>query len=261
VNPLETRTRALRDGGRKILAPYVTGAVTADWTDHLRAAVDAGADVVEIGLPFSDPMLDGPTVQRASDRALARGATVDGILAELARLDLGVPLSAMTYANLVFRRGMQRFCGALRDAGVSGLIVPDVPLDEVEQLSAAAAAEGVDLVLLASPSTGAQRRREIAKRSRGFVYAVSVMATTGEQQQALPESAGQLARSLQEATDLPVLLGFGVSSAAGAAAAAARADGVIVGSTLMRRVLDGASPADIGVCLAEMRTALDTGGD
>ncbi len=257
MNPLEEHTRRLRDGGRKILAPYVTGAITGDWTDLLRAAVDAGADVIEVGLPFSDPMLDGPTIQRASDRALARGATVDGILADLARLDLSVPLVAMTYANLVFRRGAQRFCGDLRAAGVRGLIVPDVPIDEVDQLSAAAAAEGVDLVLLASPSTTADRRREIAKRSRGFVYAVSVMAPTGEQQE-IPASAGELARSLRAATDLPVLLGFGVSSAAAAAAAAGPADGVIVGSALMRGVLDGATPADVGATLAEMRTALDS---
>lgn len=257
MNPLEEHTRRLRDGGRKILAPYVTGAITGDWTDLLRAAADAGADVIEVGLPFSDPMLDGPTIQRASDRALARGATVDGILGDLARLDLAVPLVAMTYANLVFRRGPQQFCAHLRAAGVRGLIVPDAPVDEAGRLSTAAAAEGVDLVLLASPSTSADRRREIAGRSRGFVYAVSVMAPTGEQR-ALPESAGELSRSLREAADLPVLLGFGVSSAGAAAAAAAQADGVIVGSALMRGVLDGASPADVGATLAEMRTALDS---
>jgi tryptophan synthase alpha chain len=260
VNPLEAHTRRLRDGGRKILAPYVTGAITPDWTDLLHAAAEAGSDVIEIGLPFSDPMLDGPVIQRASDRALARGATVDGILGDLSGLGLSVPLVAMTYANPVFRRGAQRFCGDLRAAGVRGLIVPDVPIDEVEPLGAAAAAEGVDLVLLASPSTTAERRREIAKRSRGFVYAVSVMAPTGEQR-SIPDSAGDLARSLREATDLPVLLGFGVSSAAAAATAAGHADGVIVASTLMRGVLDGASPADFRARLAEMRTALDAGDD
>lgn len=256
MNPLEAHTRRLRDGGRKILAPYVTGAVTPGWTDLLHAAVDAGADVIEIGLPFSDPMLDGPVIQRASDRALARGATVDGILGDLAGLRLPVPLAAMTYANLVFRRGPGRFCGDLRAAGVGGLIVPDVPLDEVDDLAAAAGAEGIDLVLLASPATTAQRRRRITQRSRGFVYAVSVMAPTGEQE-VIPASAGELAGSLRDAGDLPVLLGFGVSSAATAAAAAGHADGVIVGAALMRRVLDGATPAEFGAQVAEMRTALD----
>ena len=257
VNPLEAHTRRLRDGGRKILAPYVTGGITAGWTDLLHAAADAGADIAEIGLPFSDPMLDGPTVQRASDRALARGATVDGILADLARLDLAMPRVVMTYANLVFRRGPRQFCTALRDAGVGGLIVPDVPLDEADRLGAAAAAAGVDLVLLAAPSTTADRRRQIARRSRGFVYAVSVMAPTGEQT-VIPASAQELTRSLKDATDLPVLLGFGVSSAAAAATAAEHADGVIVGSALMRAVLDGAAPAQIEAWLAEVRTALDS---
>jgi tryptophan synthase alpha chain len=260
VNQLETHTRRLRDSGRKLLVPYITGGVTDGWTDHLRAAVGAGADVIEIGLPFSDPMLDGRTIQHASGAALARGATVDGILAEVARLDLPVPLAAMTYANLVFRRGAEQFCAALRDAGVSGLIVPDVPVDEVESLASAAGAAGVDLVLLVSPSTSPERRLRIAKRSSGFVYAVSIMGTTGERE-SLPESAGELARDVKAVTDLPVLLGFGVSSAAAARAAAVRADGVIVGSALMRRVLDAASPADVGSYLAGLREAVDGPGD
>jgi tryptophan synthase alpha chain len=257
MNVLETHTRRVRDSGRKLLAPYLTGGVTEGWTDHLRAVADAGADLIEIGLPFSDPMLDGPTVQRASEAALARGATVDGILAELSMMDLPVPLSAMTYANLVFRRGAGPFCASLRDAGVSGLIVPDVPIDEVESLSAAAADAGIDLVLLVSPSTTPERRREIAKRSAGFVYAVSLMGTTGERE-SLPESAGELARAVKAVTDLPVLLGFGVSSAAAARAAAVHADGVIVGSALMQRVLDAASPADVGAYIAELREAVDS---
>ena len=254
MNTLEKHTRQVRDAGRKLLVPYATGGLTADWTDYLSAAVDAGADVVEVGLPFSDPMLDGPAIQRASDAALARGATVDGILADVSRLALPVPVVAMTYANLVFRRGAEWFCGALRDAGFSGLIVPDVPLDEVDELSAAAA--GLDLVLLVSPATTAERRREIARRSGGYVYAVSLMGTTGARE-TLPESAAELARSVKAVTDLPVLLGFGVSSPATARAAVAEADGVIVGSALMQQVLDGASPGDVGVRLAGLRTVLD----
>jgi tryptophan synthase alpha chain len=255
MNALETHTRRVRDSGRKLLVPYVTGGVTSGWTGYLHAAADAGADVIEIGLPFSDPMLDGPDIQRASDTALAGGATVDGILHDVGRLDLRVPLVAMTYANLVFRRGAEWFCAALRAAGIAGLIVPDVPLDEVAELSAAAT--GLDLILLVSPATGPGRRREIAQRSRGFVYAVSLMGTTGARD-ALPASAGDLAQEVKTATDLPVLLGFGVSSPASARAAAARADGVIVGSALMRQVLDGASPGDVGVSLAQMRAALDS---
>jgi len=256
VNVLETRTREARASGRKLLTPYVTGGITPDWTDYLRAYVGAGADVIEIGLPFSDPMLDGPTVQQASDRALRRGATVDGILADVASLRLDVPLVAMTYANLALRDG---FCAALAAAGISGLIVPDVPVDEVDELSAAAARHGVDLVLMAAPSTAPSRLRVIAERSRGFVYAVSLMGTTGEQS-SLPDSGRSLATSVRELTDLPVQVGFGVSLPDHAAEAARYADGVIVGSALMRRVLDGAGPEEIGAILARMRAALDDQG-
>ncbi|MFG1603223.1 tryptophan synthase subunit alpha [Actinoplanes sp. NPDC049265] len=254
MNTLEAHTRHVRDAGRKLLVPYVTGGVTSNWTDYPRAAADAGADVIEIGLPFSDPMLDGPAIQRASDAALAGGASVDGILDDIARLDLRLPLVAMTYANLVFRRGAAWFCEALRAAGVSGLIVPDVPVDEVDELSTAAT--GLDVVLLVSPATTPGRLREIARRSSGFVYAVSLMGTTGARD-ALPATAGDLAQQVKAATDLPVLLGFGVSTPASARAAAARADGVIVGSALMQQVLDGASPGAVGVGLARMRAALD----
>lgn len=254
MNALETHTRRVRDSGRKLLVPYVTGGLTGDWTGYLEAAADAGADVLEVGLPFSDPMLDGPAIQRASDAALARGATIDSIFTDVSRLSPPVPLVAMTYANLVFRRGAEWFCAALRGAGFSGLIVPDVPVDEADELLAAAA--GLDLVLLVSPATTPERRREIAGRSGGYVYAVSLMGTTGARA-ALPASAGELARSVKAVTDLPVLLGFGVSSPATARAAVVEADGVIVGSTLMQQVLDGASPADVGVSLAGLRAALD----
>ncbi|HWN35931.1 MAG TPA: tryptophan synthase subunit alpha [Pseudonocardia sp.] len=259
LSSLETTTRAVRDDGRKLLATYVTGGITPDWTDYLLASRDAGADLLEIGLPFSDPMLDGPTIQRASDRALNRGATVAAILADVAAVELAVPLVAMTYANLVFHDGPDRFCGALRDAGVTGLIVPDLPVDEVGALSGAAQRHGVDLVLLAAPSTGAQRRREIARRSRGFLYAVSLMGVTGERA-GLDPSGAALARSLRQLTDLPVLLGFGVSGPEHAAEAARSADGVVVASALMRRVLDGERATELGGHVARIRAALDTGG-
>ncbi|SBT46006.1 tryptophan synthase subunit alpha [Micromonospora narathiwatensis] len=256
MNALETRTREARAAGRKLLVPYVTGGVTEDWTDLLRAAVDAGADAIEVGLPFSDPTLDGPVVQRSSHQALARGATPGRILDEISRLALPVPLIAFTYANLVLRNGADAFCAALRAAGVRGLIVPDLPIDELDPIAGAAEGAALDLALLASPSTTARRRVEIARRSRGFVYAVSIMGTTGEQAQ-LRESGRHLVTSLQQATDLPVLLGFGISGPEQAAEACGYADGVAVGSALMRRVLDGAGAAELGAFLARLRTALD----
>ncbi|MEV6300729.1 tryptophan synthase subunit alpha [Actinoplanes sp. NPDC051861] len=239
----------------KMLVPYVTAGVTADWTDLLRAAVDAGADAIEVGLPFSDPTMDGPVVQRASYQALCRGVTVDGILEEVSKVDAGVPLVAFAYTNLVVHRGAGAFCAALREAGLSGLIAPDLPLDEAEPVAEETERHGVDLTLLASPSTPPERRVKIARKSKRFVYAVSVMAPTGEQA-SLRESSRDLVTDLKQATDLPVLLGFGISGAEQAAAACEYADGVVVGSALMRRVLDGAGPREIGSTLAGMRAAM-----
>ncbi|GAA3334680.1 tryptophan synthase subunit alpha [Amorphoplanes nipponensis] len=245
---------ALRADGRPLLVPYVTGGITADWTGFLRAYQEAGADAIEVGLPFSDPMLDGPTIQEASDRALARGATVESILADIAATPLRVPVIVMTYANIVLRIGVP----ALAAAGVRGLIVPDLPLEESAGLEAAAAAAGVDLVLLAAPSTPDDRLREIGARSRGFVYAISVMGTTGERA-ALAGSAAVLAARVKRATDLPVLIGFGVSTPAQAAEAGRAGDGVVIASALMRRVLDGATAGALGADVAALRTALDLG--
>ncbi|MDI1466049.1 tryptophan synthase subunit alpha [Catellatospora sp. KI3] len=248
--------RRRRDAGRKLLAPYLTGGVRADWTDYLLAYAEAGADTIEVGLPFSEPVVDGPTVQEASHLALRRGANVRDILADLRRVRVGIPLTVMTYYHLVQREGAEVFCANLAGAGVRGLIVPDLPVDELGTLERAATAAGVDLVLVAAPSSTPARLREIGTRSRGFVYAVSVMAPTGVRDE-LADTAGVLAGQLKQATDLPVLLGFGIATPAHAVAGAHVADGVAVGSALMRAVLDGESPAQVGARVAAMRDALD----
>jgi tryptophan synthase alpha chain len=248
----------LRAAGRKLLIPYVTGGITSDWTSYLLAYQAAGADAIEVGLPFSDPTVDGVTIQEASDQALERGATVESIFADVAAIadELTVPIVAMTYANLVVTRGEAAFCTALQAAGFAGLIVPDLPLDEISPLEAAAADAGIALVLLAAPSTSGTRLREICVRSRGYIYAISIMGTTGERN-SLAESAGILAGALKQHTDLPVVLGFGISSPAQARQASDLADGVVIGAALMRRVLDGASADDVGSQLASMRRGLD----
>ena len=242
----------------KTLIPYVTGGVTADWTRYLLAYQDAGADAAEIGLPFSDPMLDGVTIQQASDRALARGATVASILEDLTRVRdrLHLPLIAMTYANLVFRAGPAEFCRRLADAGIGGLIVPDLPVDEAHAVRQAADDAGIALTLLVAPVTPDDRLAEIAAHSRGYVYAVSLMGTTGERD-SLGGSAIRLAARVRAATRLPVLLGFGISGPDQAAAAGRAGDGVVVASALMRRVLDGATPDDLRHEVAALRAALD----
>ncbi|PZG02974.1 tryptophan synthase subunit alpha [Micromonospora deserti] len=236
--------------------PYVTGGITPTWVDYLRAFADAGADAIEVGLPFSDPTLDGVTIQQATDAALARGATARDILGDISGLEHDVPLVASTYYNLVVHDGPERFCAALRDAGVTGLIVPDLPLDEAGDLEDAAASAGIDLVLLASPATPQPRLDEIARRSRGFIYAVSLMGTTGERS-VVAESATTLASRIKRSTERPVMVGFGISTPEHAVEAARSADGVIVGAAVMRRVLDGAIPHDVGADLARMRRALD----
>ena len=256
--PVEASLRAGRDAGRKLLVPYVTGGFGSRWLDVLAAMVSAGADAVEVGIPFSDPVMDGPTIQEASVRALQLGATPVSIVAELSRVPVEVPLVAMTYYNLVFRGGHCRFAHSLTDAGVKGVIIPDLPLEELGDWWPAAEEAGVETVLLAAPVTPDDRMAELCRKSRGFVYGVNVMGVTGERG-ALAESAAVLAKRLKDMTDKPVLMGFGVSTPEQAVEAASTADGVIVASALMRTLLEGGSVDQVGDQVAAMRAALDAG--
>lgn len=253
--PLEGHLRARRDDGAKLVVPYVTGGLPG-WLDVLLAFADAGADAIEIGLPFSDPVMDGPTIQEASQRALDAGATPLSILGELGDVEPGVPLVAMTYANIPHKAGWDRFATDLARAGVTGAIVPDLPLEESGPWEQAAAAAGVDTVLLAAPSSPDDRLARICQRSRGFVYGVTVMGVTGARAE-LASSAARLGDRLKAATDLPVLMGFGVSAAEQALALCRHADGVIMASALMRRFLDGDKPDAVASLVAEVRAALD----
>jgi tryptophan synthase alpha chain len=255
---LEAHLRSRRDAGAKLLVPYVTGGLGSQWLDVVRAVVDSGADAVEIGIPFSDPIMDGRTIQEASQRALDLGATPTSVVNQLSELDSPVPLVVMTYYNLVTRAGDLRFARALRTAGVDAAIVPDLPLDEMGPWADAAGAEGVEVVLLAAPTTTDERLEMICRCSQGFVYGVSLLGVTGEREQ-LAANAEQMGRRLKAVTDLPVLLGVGISTPAQAAQAAASCDGVIVGSALVRRLLDGGGPAEARAFVASLRNALDTG--
>jgi tryptophan synthase alpha chain len=256
---VEATLRAKRDAGRKLLVPYVTGGITPDWVRLVQAMAAEGADAIEVGIPFSDPVMDGPTIQEASERALRRGATPVTILQDLAAAEpAGVPLVAMTYYNLVFRAGHRRFARLLREAGIGGAIVPDVCLEELGEWEADAEAEGIETVLLAAPVTPDDRLAELCRRSRGFVYGVNLMGVTGERR-SLAESAGVLAKRLKAATTLPVVMGFGISTVEQAVSAAAPADGVVVASALMRRILEGDGPDAVGRQVAMLRAALDAG--
>lgn len=255
---LEPALGAAVGGGRKLLVTYVTGGVRPDWLDLLAAMVDAGADAVEVGLPFSDPVMDGPTIQEASVAALAAGATPVSITDALRGVDVPVPLVAMTYYNLVVRAGHRRFASMLAGSGIRGAIIPDVPLEELDPWERAAHWAGVAPVLLTAPVSPDDRLAQLCRRSRGFVYGVNVMGVTGARS-TVSASAAVLAKRLKAHTDLPVVMGFGVSGPDQAAAIAAEADGVVVASALMRMVLAGASPAEVGEAVAALRAALDAG--
>jgi tryptophan synthase alpha chain len=231
--------------GRAALMPYLMGGFPT-MAESLRigeAYVDGGADLIELGVPFSDPLADGPVIHAAGTEALRAGATVAGVLEVCSALSQRVPIVLMLYANLVMARGPEAFAAALVDAGASGLIVPDLPMEESGPLLAACDAAGIALVPLVAPTTPDDRLAAIGSRARGFVYTVSVVGTTGERA-ALSDAFGGVIARTKANTDVPVALGFGIGSPAQALQAAeAGADGVIVGSRLVRAAGESDDPA------------------
>jgi tryptophan synthase alpha chain len=254
VGQLEAALRERRDAGRKLLVPYITGGAHG-WLAAIEGAAAAGADAIEVGVPFSDPVMDGPVIQAASEQALAAGATPAGILAAIERLDAGIPLAVMTYYNPVFRAGHERFAGDLSRAGVAAAIVPDLPLEESGPWCAAADGAGVETVMLAAPTAPDARLPRVCARARGFVYAVGLLGVTGERAR-LAGTALELAARLKAITDKPVLVGVGVSNAEQAAEACAVADGVVQGASVVRRLLDG-GPDAVASYVTDVRAALD----
>lgn len=252
--PLESYLRRLRDSGRKILVPYVTGYADG-WTDAVRVAAANGADAVEIGIPFSDPVMDGPVIQRASTQALRNGVTLPLILDGIRGLDIAIPVVVMCYYNSIFRLGHERFAHEVAAAGVSGVIVPDLPLEESAEWCSVADAVGLATVMLAAPTASDERLRAIANRARGFVYGVGLLGVTGERDR-LASSATRIAARAKAVTDLPVLVGVGVSDAEQAREACTTADGVIQGAAIMRRLLDEGVES-VGQFVCEVRSAID----
>ena len=243
---------AFAKAGRPLLVGYLPagfpsydGAVAA-----LRGMVRAGVDVVEVGLPYSDPLMDGPTIQQAAEAALASGTTPRDVLRTVeAVAATGVPTLVMTYWNPVERYGVERFVRDLASAGGAGAITPDVVPEEAGPWLAAAAATGLDAVFLVAPSSTDARIAAIAEVTSGFVYAASTMGVTGARE-AVADTAAALVARVRAATELPVAVGLGVSTGVQAAEVASYADGVIVGSAFVRRLLDGADPAPLAAELA-----------
>jgi len=235
---LEDALRARRERGGHAFVPYVTGAYPGVDAALLRRLEEAGADAIEVGIPFSDPVMDGGVIQEASASALRAGARPDDVLASIREAGTDVPVAVMTYVNPVHRRGLAPFLEAATDAGVAGLIVPDLPVDESAELERAAAEAGVDAVLLAAPGTTERRLAEIGRRSHGFVYCVSTYGVTGARDR-LEETAREVVEHLRPHTELPLLVGVGIGTPEQAVEACAFADGVVVGSALMARVVAG----------------------
>lgn len=253
--PLEAALRARRSQGSKALVPYLTGGL-GDWQAALGAAAEAGADAIEVGIPFSDPVMDGPVVQEANDRALADGVTPLSVLDDLGRLDIGVPLAVMTYYNIAFRFGLERFASVLADRGVAAAILPDLPLEESGPWTKAADDAGVETVLLAAPTASDERLGRICARTRGFVYGVGLLGVTGVRDE-LAASAVVMAGRLKDMTDVPVLVGVGIGTPEQAQEVCRVADGAVVGSAVVRRMLGTGGPAAVGELIGQFRQALD----
>jgi tryptophan synthase alpha chain len=239
---LAERLASVRDAGRKAFIPYVTGGLPGVDADFLRALARSGADAVEIGIPFSDPVMDGPVIQEASARALDAGATPSSALDLIRAAALDVPVIVMTYLNLILARGEARFVEDSIEAGVGGIVVPDLPVDEAEPWIVACASGGAGRslapIFLAAPNTSADRLRRIAVDTEGFVYCVSTLGVTGRRA-GLSRSAEQVVRSLRPLTDKPLVVGVGISTPEQASKACSFADGVVVGSVLVEPLLRG----------------------
>ncbi len=242
---------------RAALMPYLMGGFPDPATSRAigDACIDAGADLLELGIPFSDPLADGPVIAAAGTAALRAGTTTDDVLGVAEALAPRAPVVLMTYVNIVLARGVDRFVRQAADAGAAGLIVPDVPMEEAGPLLEACDATGLALVPLVAPTTPDERLREIGARARGFLYTVSVTGITGER---VGVDYATIVGRASAATEVPVALGFGISNAEQAARAAdAGADGVIVGSRLVREAAEADDPAAaVGRVVGELADGL-----
>lgn len=250
-----------QSGKRAALMPYLMGGFPTleDSARIAEACVRGGADVIELGMPYSDPLADGPVIHDAATRALAAGATVAGVLEVARAVSASVPVVLMCYANMVFAPGLDAFLERLARSGACGLIVPDLPHGEAPEVRAAAEQHGLALVPLVAPTTSEQRLAAIGAQARGFLYTVSVVGTTGERG-ALAARYEQIVRRAKASTEVPVAVGFGISTPEQALQVAeAGADGVIVGTRLVRAAAEAQQPAQaVEAVVAELAASLSS---
>ncbi len=252
---------AARAEGRAALMPYMMGGFpdAATSTAVAEAYADGGADLVELGVPYSDPLADGPVIHAAGTRALEAGATLESVLADCERIAGRVPVVPMAYANMILARGPERFARALADAGAAGAIVPDLPLEEGGEVADALRGAGLALIPLVAPTTPPERRARICGEADGFVYLVSDTRTTGERDE-MPPELGDLIAATKADSQVAVAVGFGITTPEQAAQVGAAADGVIIGTRLVRAVDEGGSPQEAAKAVADFirdcRTAM-----
>jgi len=224
--------------------PFITGGdPDLETTEKLLCALaEAGADLIEIGIPFSDPIAEGPVIEAADVRALEAGCTVDALFALVARArsTVSVPLLFMTYYNPIFVYGAGRFCAHCAESGISGLIVPDLPFEERDELLGTCKAYGLELISMIAPTSADERLEAIARGSSGFLYCVSSLGVTGERSE-LGDAARGMIEKVRAVSDIPCAVGFGVSTPAQAREIASFADGVIVGSAFVRIIAEQGS--------------------
>lgn len=267
MSRLTTRFQELASAGRKALIPFITaGDPSLQATvPVMHALAAAGADVIELGVPFSDPMADGPVIQRSSERALARGAGlryVLGAVAEFRRRDQATPVVLMGYLNPVEIHGTERFAREAAAAGVDGVLLVDLPPEEAAETLEIFDRHGLALVMLAAPTTSDGRLRMLCGIARGYLYYVSFAGVTGASERLDPGAVAERLKRIRAMSGVPVVAGFGIRDAASAAAMARDADGVVVGSALVAGLAgagDDEAPARAAAFLAPLRAALDAG--
>ena len=256
MTELRDHLEIARASGRKLLVPYLVGGIPdAVGFPPALDAIAAQADAIEVGLPYSDPLMDGPVIASATERAIRSGVGPVGALELASKATTDRPRLAMTYYNPIHRIGEHEFCRAASGAGFKGLIVPDIPAEESGSLRARAAAEGLAWVPLVAPTSSVERVKAIAETATGFIYAVSTLGVTGARD-SLSERAAPLVEACRDVSDLPILVGVGVSTPQQAKDASATADGVVVGSAVVRRVLERGTE-DAAAWLGTVRAALD----